>query len=262
MKKVFSFLAVLALVVMASSSVWAIDPVVPTVQKAYATFTDSTALRVDFDLYLHQDGKAYTFSGETGANYTSTVNDIQFDVSTVHPGRTYFENEAPEFAKGTVFARIQTNAAQKKAGTKILMYTKNTTTDNGDYKVKYTNNEQYQGLIRKTNNSTFAIGDNAPIEMQFFNKAAAPTTYPTTMDINAEGGNERYIADNQQKGYVTGTDDLIGKSGQAGGIFAGHNNYGDYYGADVIVFFGAWFKTVFDGDEFGTESINIVTVTE
>ena len=258
MKKFFSLLAVMAFLTMATRA-WAVDPVLPVAQKAYATFSDTTALSVEFDLYTHQDGKEYTFG--TGGNYTTTTESIQFDVSTVTPGKTYFNGETPEFAKGTVFARVQTNAGQKKAGTSILMFTKNTTNDNGDYKVKYDNGAQYQGLIRKTNTSTFAIGDNAPIEMRFFVKSAAPTTYPTTMNIEADNGNEKYIADQAQTGYTT-AESKIGRSGQAGGIWGGTNEYGDYYGSDMIIFFGAWFKTVFDGDEFGTESINVVTATE
>ncbi len=259
MKKVFSLLAVLALVCMATNVVWAVDPVVPAVQKAYAVFADTTALEVDFDLYTHQPGKTYTFTGEENANYTSTVASIQFDLSTVTPGKTYFNNEQPDFAKGTVFARVKTNAAQKKAGTNILMYTKNKI-DSTDYQVKYTNPDQYQGLIRKTNTTTFATGDNAPIEMKFYTKTDAPTTYPTTMSINANAGNEKYLADQSQTNYTT-AESKIGQSGQAGGIWGGNDN-GDWYGSDMIIFFGAWFKTVFDGDEFGTETINIVTSAE
>ena len=85
-------------------------------------------------------------------------------------------------------------------------------------------------------------------------------THPLPLPVRegSEYTQEQHSAD----GVTTPLPHIIGKSGQAGGILAGHDTYGDYYGSDVLIFFGAWFKTVFDGDEFGTESINIVTVTE
>lgn len=251
MKKVFSLLAVLAVTVFMASSVWA---ALPVAQKAYANFA-AEDLSVGFELYTHQDGKDYTF-GE-GGNYNTTVNDIQFDTSKVLVGTT-----TASFAPGTVFARVTSNLTKQKASTTLYMFTRNSTTA-GDYKAKYSDNTKYTGLIRKGNTTTYAAGDNAPIEMHFAKVSVAPTTYPTSMSQDADAYGDKYLADRAASDFTT-DNATIGKSGVTGGIWTG-NAAGDvkhYTAEDVIVFFGARFDNVFAGDEYGTECINIVTSAE
>ena len=251
MKKVFSFLAVLALVVMASSAVWA---ALPIAQKAYANFA-AEDLSVGFELYTHQDGKEYTFG--TGGNYTTTVEDIQFDVSNVLIGTT-----TASFAKGTVFARVTSNLNKIKAGTTLYMFTRNSTAT-GQYKANYNDNTHYVGLIRKGNTDTYADGDNAAIEMHFVKKSEASTSYPTTMSQDGDAYGDKYLGDKAASDF-TEDNATIGTSGVGGGIWIGNAAGGvkHYVDEDVIVFFGARFNNVFAGDQYGTECINIVTSAE
>jgi len=260
MKKLFSLLAVLAVTVFIGGTAFTADTL-PTTQKAYATFA-SEDLSVSFDLYAHIDGEEYTFTGDTGTiNYpdTAKVPSIEFDLSNVKVGTT-----TVSFAKGTVFARVKSNLTKKTAGTNIYMFTTSTRTAAGEYQAKYNDDTHYSGLIRKGNKSTYAPGDNAPIEMHFVKKSEAPTTYPTSMSQDADAYGDKYLSDIAASDFADGSNALIGTSGVKGGIWIGNNtSWKDYsLDEDVIVFFGAKFDNVFAGDEYGTECINILTSAE
>ena len=256
MKKVFSLLAVLAVTVFMASSVYA---ALPVAQKAYATFA-AEELSVGFELYAHQDGKEYTFG--TGGNYTTTVNDIQFDVSNVAVGTA-----DSSFAKGTVFARVTSNLNKQKAGTTIYMFTKNSTAS-GNYqakagKVDSSGVTTYSGLIRKGNTATYAPGDHAALEMHFAKVSEAYKTYPTDMSLEATDYGDKYMVDKANSDFGTGAYAIIGTSGVGGGIWVGQESGVQHYvSEDVIVFIGARFDNVSAGDEYGTECINIQTTTE
>ncbi|WP_372521088.1 hypothetical protein [Candidatus Ruminimicrobiellum ovillum] len=260
MKKVFSLLAVLAVTVFMASSVWAAN-ISFTTQKAYASFA-AEELSVNFDLYLHVDGQAYTF-GDEGL-YKVTASSITFDLSHIELGTT-----TVQFAKGQVFARISHNLTKQKAGTNIYMFTKNTEAAADGYKANYTNvDNKYGGLIRKGNGDTYAAGDNAPIEMLFKKVSDASTTYPTSMSDDANTYGEKFLTDKAAGDFNNKNYAVIGTTGVNGGIWIGYAGTEQapetHYSldSDVIVFFGAKFDNVFAGDQYGTECIMLQTTTE
>ena len=106
MKKYFGLLAVLALLVTASSSAFA-D--VNIVKSAFASF-DPVAMAFDVTLYEWVSGKDFTTYSGTGAD------SVSFDLSGVTLGNT-----SAQWASGDVFAKISSNLTSQQAGTTVYM---------------------------------------------------------------------------------------------------------------------------------------------
>jgi hypothetical protein len=263
MKKFFSLLAVLSLVTMASSSLFA-D--INIVKSAFASF-DEVAMVFDVHLYEWVPDKDFT-------TYTGDGLDaVAFDVSGVTPG-----NESAQWASGDVFAKIHSNLSSQQSGT-VYMYTKNTTA--GDYQAKAgrTSGEDtlYSGLVRKGNSSTYQAGDFAPLFVKCKKISDANESYKTTKpaDFSAEEpfNGSRILVDYSDSTFSTLPDNarVIGMSGVNGGIWVGYgvpsgqtgDPYNWYAGSeDVIMFFGANFDHVMSGSEYGTTTIKFVQTIE
>ncbi len=257
MKKFFSLLAVLAVTVFMGSTVFA---ALPNPQKAYAEFGE-TSLDIDFQLYNYTTN-TYTFG--TGGNYPATGNaeKILFSVADVAIGTT-----TVSYSSGTVFAKVSSNLTTQRPNTTIYMFTRSTDTAAGDYQAVNPRTENsktlYSGLVRTTNKTSYLDGDYAPIEMMF-TRATDNVAYPTSMSIDANAGNEKYLKDRADSDF-TAAYATIGISGSSGGIWLGQTQQGaDYYSLDddVIIFFGARFHNVYAGDIYGTNVINIVNSAE
>ena len=98
MKKFFSLLAVMALVVMASSSVWATPAIVGEAKTAIANFTGGV-LEFSADLFEHNS----TYTGSAAEN-------IAFDTSGVTLG-----SSEPKFVCASVYALIHSNPGRRRA---------------------------------------------------------------------------------------------------------------------------------------------------
>lgn len=265
MKKILSLVAVMAVAVMMSSSVWA-DAI--TTKSAYATFT-LDPLEFSVNLYNWETGKDYA------TEYTGTPEgSISFDLSTIKPG---IANS--RWAKANTFAKIHSNLTSQPASTKVYIYTKNTATEAGNYQAKAsrsTTKNVYNGLVRKNMGDTYQAGDYAPLEMKNVKVSDANTNYKTSLptEFALDGAidqGERYLLDKEDSDWSTAGDEgqLIGKGGITGGIWVcksrnEHDVTDNWYSGteDVIVFFGARFESVIGGYEYGTTSITFNTAVE
>ena len=264
MKKVFSLLAVLALVVTMSSSVFA-D--ISIVKSAFASFSE-VAMVFDVTLYEWEANKDYTTYTGDGAD------SVSFDLSGITLGNT-----TAQWASGDVFAKIHTNLAIQPAGTTVYMYTKNTT--DGDYKANAgrTSGDDtlYSGLVKKGNTTTYQDGDLAPLFIKCKKVTDANESYKAAKpaDFSAEEpyNGSRILADFSDSTFSTLPDNarVIGISGIDGGVWVGfgvpQGETGDAYNwyagsEDVIMFFGANFDHVISGSEYGTTTIKFVQTIE
>ena len=264
MKKVFSSLAVLALLVTAGSSAFA-D--VNIVKSAFASFAE-VAMVFDVTLYEWQSGKDFTTYTGTGAD------SVSFDTSGVTLGNT-----SAQWASGDVFAKISSNLSSQQAGTTVYMYTKNTT--DGDYKAKAGRTDGsktlYSGLVRKEATTTYQPGDYAPLFVKCKKISDANESYKSAKpaDFSAEEpyNGSRILADYSDTGFgdLPESARVIGTSGANGGVWVGYgvpsgqtvDPYNWYAGSeDVIMFFGANFDHVTGGSHYGTETIKFVQSIE
>ncbi len=268
MKKVFSLLAVLALVCMVSSSVFA----ALATKSAYAKF-DDVALSFSVKIFDWVSGTAWD-------SYSTEADDITFTLTGVTPGVA-----TPAWAPAKTFAKVSSNLTTQSAATKVLMYTDNTNaTLAGDFKANAPRSEEvsegvyknkYNGLVRKGNTSTYQAGDYAPLEIKCVEKAKA-TSYITTLpaEFNNAGKldvGERYVVDKSDEDFNADSEEgvYIGKGGPDGGIWCGAGtpdggSYGNWYSKtdDVIIFFGARFSNVLGGAEYGTKVIKFAQTVE
>lgn len=283
MKKVFSFLAVLALVAMASSAVWA-EANLPAAQEAFVSFTATGTLEVSVNLYALPDTYSGDFSYET--NPGTPVEKIGFDI-----GNTFEYGSANTYdSYGNVFAKIHTNLSGMPANEELFMYTRNQSNTAAKYKVTANGNRQqdwgdktailYNGLVRgdgkatKEDKTGCNPGDYAPIKMYFckvtdadktdfqFSKAKLPPIFGQNqygtkdlLDFNDTLGGDSVVDIH----YTT-----IGITGADGGIWVGNGEYSTDYAnsEDVIIFFGARFDHVVAGDTYSTTTITFAYSAE
>lgn len=262
MKKVFSFLTVLALVCMASS-VWAASQPISIVKSAFASFS-AVDMVFDVTLYEWQSGKDYTTYTGTGAD------SIAFDTSGVT-----LANPTAQWAGGTVFAKVHSNLTSQQNGTTVYMYTKNTTNTDGyaaNAGRKDGDNTFYSGLVKKGNTSTYQDGDLAPLFVKCKKISDANESYKSALPANFSAEKQfdgsRILVDYSDSNFEDLQDfaRVIGKSGSNGGIWVGYGNdpATDWYAGneDVIIFFGATFDHVTGGSEYGTNTIKFVQTIE
>lgn len=265
MKKIFSLLAVLALVSMVSSVVWAATEQSFGAKEAYAEFS-ATALTFNVTLYNWTASKNY----DTG--YTSS--DVAENISFVPGSGFVFGTSDLQKVVSNVIAKIQSNIRQQPAGTTVYVYTDNTH-NSTDYKANAkkdwegVDGDYYGGIVRKGNTSKYVEGDIADLYMIVRSTTEATTEYftakPDFSNVSAGVGGKTVIDISDSK-YATysDADKVIAKSGTGGGIWHwsenGVNTYTD--NQDAIVFFGVGFRNVFAGDKFGTTTISFKAVTE
>ncbi|MCR4662711.1 MAG: hypothetical protein K5622_02340 [Endomicrobiaceae bacterium] len=262
MKKFFSLLAVMALVVMASSSVWA-DAF--ATKKAYVTFS-SEALTFNVKIYDFVADQAW--DAYTGTEATS----ISFDTTGITLG-----SATPFNAMGQTIAIVSSNLTAQQAGTTVYMYTRNNS-DTGAYKANAARTETwgttevtlFNGLARKGNTSTYQVGDLAPIKIKCAKSSEASTAaLPADFwSLDASSG-VRMVLDKNDSIFASYPDNakVIGKSGATGGIWVGYGDSGygtsDWYANEkVIIFFEAQFTNVMGGSEYGTETITFNQAVE
>lgn len=285
MKKVFSLLAVLALVCMAGTA-FAITPsTIGTAKKAYVTFT---APGIDFQVKIYDWVSGADFAtGYTGAEATS----ISFSTDTVTLGTA-----ASSWSKAKTFAKISSNLTSLPAGTNVFMYTDNTKAGyTGDYKAlayrdetwSSVNYKMYGGLVRNGSTASYQPGDIQTLHMLSMTVGDANTSYKTALpdistktmysqgrrrliDIADTIGGETFNHVTDTGTYTSWKEWIIGKSGISnGGIWVAYstNEYSQtdnwFSGtSDVIIFFGGEFSYVSGGATYGTENITFATITE
>lgn len=291
MKKVFSFLAVLALVCMASSA-WA-D--IPGAKTAIATFGTVTEIDIDIDLYNVPTTPSDNFYTNATAGTTPAPDSgkIEFSVAPIRIG-----DSAEATAMATVFAKVRTNLTAISSNFKLRMFTKNMENTSDAYKVynnaanKKTQNwggtwvQICRGLIRANGAATketpdydVALGDYAPIKMFFSTVNAAdkrkyaysysgtelsgtvPDVFGVGKDL-CDAQDRRHLPTDPDGEYndTFAEEKIVGTPGAAGGIMAEdyvNDNYITRYAQDrdVIIFFGATFDHVMSGDTYSTETI-------
>ena len=266
MKKVVSFLAVAAVVVMMSSAVFA-----ATTNESYSTkiasvtFASAEALSLDVKLYTWTSGKDFA----TGYSDSDEVEFISFDLADIP-----FGNDTPKMSTGTVFAKVSSNLTIQPEGTTVYLYTDNVN-ETGDYKANASRqdgeNKLYSGLVRKGNTSTYKKGDFAPIQLFVRKVSDANNEYKSTLpnfystfDYTAGRRNLNDISDTN---FATkgAEEKIIGISGAVGGLWCGGNPGGEQWYSgndDVIIFFGAQFSNVVGNDSYATTAIKFATITE
>lgn len=282
MKKVFSFLAVLALLVMASSA-WAEDTL-PDPQTAYAEFT-AGELNITVDLYSLPEEYSENFYQNVNSGSVSRI-EFAFDSNFKLGSSAIYRSTA------TVFAKIKTNLTAMSGSKNLYMYTNNMNNSDG-YKVDSEKNRRTEtygkfcdGLIRKNGKATEPggtatsdycdQGDYAPIKMYFIKaidadaegKQFSKTNYPDVynQDEWSQKGLKNLHDINDVKPDATSfkPETLIGKSGTTGGVYCGQGDGNTWYAkdSDVIIFFGAEFRNVVGGDTYSTNTIQFQYATE
>lgn len=264
MKKILGLLAVLTVTVFMATSAFA-D--INIVKSAFASFNE-VAMVFSVDLYEWESGKDFS-------TYTGTGEDsIAFDVSGITLGNT-----TPQWAGGTVFAKVHSNLTAQQSGTTVYMFTKNTTAT-GDYKANAGrtsgSDTLYSGLVKKGNTTTYQPGDLAPLFVKCKKVSDANASYKSALpaDFSAEDpyNGSRILADYSDSTFATLQDlaRVIGISGPNGGIWVGYGSdpstapATNWYAGneDAIIFFGANFDHVTGGSEYGTTTINFVQSVE
>ena len=280
MKKVVSFLAVLAVTVFSSGLAWAAQ--IDTPKSAFATF-DSVA--IDFAVTLHEWTSA-TKTTDYGQHAAPASGSIDFVTSGVTLG---VEDNQPVVSN--VYLKIHSNLTQQPAGTFIYMYTNNKANDTettaaDSYNATYPSSVEadgYNGLVRKGQKaaSAYAAGDYAVLQIRAFKIGdAALATYkengPKDSGIafpwDDQSGGTKILQDKDTSGFSIDGEvwqTVIGKSGIGYGNWVGYGvpyggseNINFYDSGDVIIFFNANFKSVVAGNSYGTKSIKFVNMAE
>lgn len=245
MKKVVSFLAVAAVVVMMSSAVFAVTFSTNT---ALASFEDAGS--VEFSAQL------YKFTGAaTQYSAPEAVDAITWDVSDV----TLNSDEA-QWKTSQVYCLIKSTITT--AGGRVVIYQDNTNNDD-DYKVTVTTATKKNGLVKKGSGG----GNENMLDLQYMSvKFSSATTYCVTSQPNFErteagGWKDPYgsrgfkdlseISSPEDLDYVT-----IAKSN---GIWDGDAWFNK---GDNVLFFATTFKNILGGDSYGTQTIKFSTEVE
>lgn len=275
MKKLFSLLAVLALVSMAGTAFAA-----AVTRKATASFSN-VAVTINVDLYdwlgAGKDFDSADYTPKTGAG--SDV--ITFE----QPEGFVTGSDTPVWINSKVFARVSSNLIGVGAGTTVYLYTNNKNNPTATYVANAADtNGNYSGLIRAGNGSTYKTGDHAIIRLAFACISDTKNTekpaygYRTTLpDFSTGGisGNDRfystgfrYLNDKANLSTLNPQEKVLGISGSSGGLWVGMKDsdpWTQWYkesGEDVLIFFGAEFVKVVGGDTYATETIIFGAETE
>lgn len=254
MKKFLSLLAVMAVVVMASSAVFA----APFAAKSARVTFSPSALTFAVNLYHWGGSGNYTNQTSTGT--------IGFVASDVTLGTTETSSSI-----SSDFALISSNLNQQPANTFVYVYTNNKS-NTSDFVAVSSGTDGFNGLVRKGQAATWVEGDYAPVITKCIKVSSANANYNSpdgpraaTFLDNVQYQGDRWLADKSTAGFVN-SENIIGKGGVTGGIWcgAGGDPYTTWYSGaeDVVMFFKANFKSVNGGDEYGTDTITFNTVVE
>lgn len=248
MKKFFSLLAVLALVGMASSAVWA-APTTEATHTALASFSGGT-IAFSADLYNWNS----TYTGTTATNITFDTTGITLGSST------------EQFKCASVYALIQSTITA--ANGKVWVYQDNQNNSDDKYKVASDKPRHdgtktlFSGLVKA--NSSGGDGNFAPLEA-YYKKLSEAKTDITTLPTSFPSGEYAYgiywFVDVHDSTYVP-KDSYMLVSTAAGNYVGTADGVRHYVNEPVVMFFGAYFTNVLGGDSYGTNSITFISEVE
>lgn len=266
MKKVFSLLAVLALVIMATSA-WATDFSSIT-KSALVTFGSAGDIVFDVNVYTWVSGTDYK-TGYTGSGLTTP---LSFKTNNISFGSAEYQ-----WAPCNEIIKIHSNLSVQPAGNKVSMYTNNKTNTTH---VATTGRSEGEGAAGKRYNGLVRTGESGKTEdyalLKIVSKTATkanldfPSSMPAASVFDAMDNGGRTVVDLQDGNYdsLAENSTYIGKTGKNGGVWVGYGNdgysTGNWYSGsdDAILFLGAAFKGVVGGDSYGTETITFVYSVE
>ena len=239
MKKFFSLLAVLAVTVFMGSTVFAAPKTIGSVVSSIANFSGAGEVSFSMDLKKISDD--------------TSVDSIQWDVANIPLGV-----DATDWTTSTVYAVI--SATVTKANNAVYMYQDN---KNGtSYVAVSSRTESGKGIYSGMVNKATQGGDyRGYIPMVFCSTTTKSTPNFGTEPEDVAG--TRYFIDKSntdfadQTNYIT----IANTGGLVGGVTSGGDcfNIGSNTG---YMYFGGLFKNILGGDDWGTDSINIVSTIE
>ena len=253
MKKVFSFLAVLAVVLMFSSSAWAVFSSSTTV--ALATIP---AGETEFSVQLYDWENTYSAITSTNTIHWDTLNTLVLSSGTA------------QFKCANVYALLKSTMTEKN--TKILLYTDNFH-NTKHVAVSSDSTNKGRGLVDTTGKKYAQLS-------YMCKKLSAAKASQTTLPADSWGDpfdgwypswGVRVIYDKSDGEYSETNENAIiastmgTKSGEERGVwFFGDGNpiVNSYTTEDVVMFFGAQFLNVLGGESYGTESITFEKLVE
>lgn len=243
MKKVFGLLAVLALVSMVSSAVWA-DPF--NTHSAVATITASGT--VEFSATL------YKFTGQA-SQYSApqSTGTISWDTSDVH-----IATEPGDWKTSQAYCLLKSTITN--AGAKVVVYQDNL---HNDTAYVATNDDGYghrAGLVKA--NSGGGYGNFLDFQYYICELSSATASWVTTQP-NFQRQAPDYYDPYASRGFFNKGDEGIEDSkitiATTSGIWHGNS---DYSKTDHVMFFATTFKNVLSGESYGTQKIIFNTQVE
>ena len=242
MKKLFSLMAVLAVTVLMSSSVWA-----ETFATKGALASFESAGEVSFSATLYKfTGQATQYSSPTSAESTG----ITWDISTIP-----LNSSTEHWQAANVYCLIKSTITT--ASGKVIIYQDNA---NNDDEYKATTGDKRAGLVKK------GSGGGSNLDFQYMSvKLSSATTYCVTSQPNFQRQAPSYEDPYGSRGFKDRSDSdfdaddsylILAKSG------------GNWDGAtwfnpgDNVLFFAATFKNILGGDSYGTQKIIFATQVE
>ena len=246
MKKVVSFLAVLAVVVMMSSAVFAVTFSTNT---ALASFEDAGS--VEFSAQL------YKFTGAaTEYSAPEAVDSITWDVSDIA-----LNSDEEQWKTSQVYCLIKSTITT--AGGRVVIYQDNANNDD-DYKATATGTKA--GLVKKGSGG----GEGNILDFQYMSvKFSSATTYCVTAQPNFQRTEESSWSDPYgSRGFKDLSDITTTPSAADLDYITIANNKGIWDGntffnkGDNVLFFAATFKNILGRESYGTQTIKFSTQVE
>ena len=243
MKKVFSLLAVLALVCMVGTAF--AESFSSDSKTAIATFRSG---EIGFSATLYNWNSTYT--GSTATQITWTTTDLDLGSSEL------------QFKCADVYALIESNITVPNA--KVYVYQDNKNNTTADYVAvssrSVDNVWRYDGLVKKGGNDyatlTFRCRTLADAKATI---TELPTEWPSWQPYD---GVRRFVdkSNSDWATQKTGSDIIIATTD---GTWIGSGDWGTTWEKQpVVMFFGAQFANVLGGDTFGTNTITFNTTVE
>lgn len=243
MKKVLSLVALIAVAIMLSSTVWAAP--IQLTKEAYAFFEGTVAFSAD--LCLWQAGAGYDVKTSTDA--------IWWDPSGIE-----LKKAQEQWKTAESYCLISSTITTE--GAKVYVYTDNQ--NNSDiYIATAPSLGNYRGLVKA--NSKGGEGNFAPVNCLYCSTTTATSNYKDNKPtIVASQIDARILFDCGDTGFDAAfkdtncivADDNGNYASSGGDIVDGRVN------EDVVMFFGAGFTNVKGGQKYGTTKITFVANME
>lgn len=241
MKKFLSLVAVMAVAVMMSSTVWA--DFTNDAKTAVVSFTSGGEISFSADLYTWNS----TYTGAEAESITWSTDGIQLG------------KKIDQFKCADVYALIQSTITT--LGAKVYVYQDNKNNTNPDFVAvssRAVGTEwKYNGLVKSTDKSVKTELNYRCVDLPTAKRDI--TTFPTEF---AEFG-MRYFVDKSDSDWATqkASDYII--IAKDSGIFTGYNEYAFMCQDPVVMFFGAKFTDrIIAGESYGTNSITFSVAAE